>query len=195
MREYVVLGILWSLFCLFHSLLASLWVKRKAMQRLKKNFIYYRLFYTIFAFITFSIVIAYQANVTPILLFKSTTFSNITGAFICLTGLLVMGICIRKYFMSLSGLKSLYLQEDASATLMISGIHTIVRHPLYLGTFLAIWGYFIFLPYASTLIANTIITVYTLIGIYWEEEKLVHQFGDSYITYKKNVPALIPFLK
>lgn len=195
MKDYVVLGILWSLFCLFHSLLASLWVKEKIEARLKKNFIYYRLFYTIFAFITFSIVVAYQANIPAYLLFQTTKLSIISGAIITLSGIIIMAICIRKYFMSLSGLKSLYLQEDASSKLMITGIHTYVRHPLYLGTFLAIWGFFIFYPSASTLIVNSIITVYTLIGIYWEEEKLVHQFGDSYRTYQKNVPALIPFLK
>jgi methanethiol S-methyltransferase len=54
---------------------------------------------------------------------------------------------------------------------------------------------FLLLPYLSLLIANSIITVYTLIGIGLEEKKLVNEFGESYSNYQASVPKLIPFLK
>jgi protein-S-isoprenylcysteine O-methyltransferase Ste14 len=102
-----------------------------------------------------------------------------------------MLVCIRKYFVSLSGLKSLY-QEEPAAELMITGIHRYMRHPLYSGTFLAIWGLWVLWPSASLLIANAVITIYTLLAIRLEEEKLVAEFGDQYRLYQQKVPKLIP---
>ncbi len=95
--------------------------------------------------------------------------------------------------MSLSGLKSLYLNDEQAANqLQVSGIHRFVRHPLYSGTFLAIWGLWLLVPQLSLLVANIIITAYTLLAIGWEEKKLEAEFGDSYRLYKQQVPKLIP---
>ena len=68
----------------------------------------------------------------------------------------------------------------------------IVRHPLYFGTFVFIWGFFIVLPYLSLLICNLVVTIYTLIGIRFEEAKLEKEFGESYKQYKAQVPMIIP---
>jgi len=35
--------------------------------------------------------------------------------------------------------------------------------------------------------------LYTLIGIHFEERKLVEEFGQSYISYSRQVPKIIPF--
>jgi protein-S-isoprenylcysteine O-methyltransferase Ste14 len=110
---------------------------------------------------------------------------------VSVTGLLIMGICIKKYFLSLSGLKSLF-QEKPAHELMIGGIHRYVRHPLYLGTFLAIWGGFLVYPVLSFFISNVVITLYTLTGITFEEKKLVAEFGPAYETYRQQVPKLLP---
>jgi protein-S-isoprenylcysteine O-methyltransferase Ste14 len=42
------------------------------------------------------------------------------------------------------------------------------------------------------LITDFIITVYTLLAIRLEEEKLVAEFGDQYRRYQRSVPKLIP---
>ena len=76
---------------------------------------------------------------------------------------------------------------------MISDIHKLVRHPLYLGTFTFIWGLWLLFPTLSLLIANFIITVYTLIGIRFEEKKLVELFGENYTRYQQSVPKILPF--
>lgn len=116
----------------------------------------------------------------------------IPGSIIAIAGITVMGICIRKYFAHLSGIRSLYMIEKNQNELMITGIHKYVRHPLYAGTFLFIWGLWLFLPLLSLLITNMIITIYTLLGIKWEEQKLEAEFGASYKQYKQQVPKLIP---
>ena len=47
-------------------------------------------------------------------------------------------------------------------------------------------------PSLSNLISCSCITVYTIIGIYFEEKKLVKDFGESYIQYRDETPMLIP---
>jgi protein-S-isoprenylcysteine O-methyltransferase Ste14 len=132
--------------------------------------------------------------VPVIALYSSKGVVFATGIVLGFFGLALMLVCIKKYFIGLSGLLSL-VQKNASQDLIITGVHKYVRHPLYLGTFAFIWGLFLVLPYWSLLIADTVITIYTLIGIKWEEDKLVSEFGESYKLYQKKVPMIIPFTK
>ena len=105
-----------------------------------------------------------------------------------------MLICIKKYFISLSGLKSL-IREEYSNELMITGVHKYVRHPLYTGTFAFLWGLFLIFPNWNLFVSNVIITAYTLIGIKLEEEKLIKEFGEQYRVYRQQVPMLFPLLR
>ena len=75
---------------------------------------------------------------------------------------------------------------------MITGVHRIVRHPLYAGTFIFIWGLLIVYPYLSLFITDAIITIYTLIGLKFEEKKMEREFGDAYKSYQQSVPMIIP---
>lgn len=67
-----------------------------------------------------------------------------------------------------------------------------VRHPLYTGTFLVVWGLFLKDATLKTLIMAICLTIYTLIGIYFEEKKLISSFGDDYLAYRRRVPMLFP---
>lgn len=194
MEQHVLLGLLWAIYCLLHSLFASVSFKQKAKGWLANYHKYYRVYYTIFAFVTFAAILYYQIQLPSPLLLVPTTVTYVIGAVVSLSGLGIMFICIKKYFLSLSGLKSL-ITEKPTHTLMISGIHKYVRHPLYLGTFIFIWGLLLVLPHLSLLISNIIITGYTLYGISLEEEKLILEFGQDYKNYKQEVPMLIPLWK
>ncbi len=103
-----------------------------------------------------------------------------------------MGICIKKYFYELSGLKALS-EDHAENTLQTGGLHSFVRHPLYFGTLAFIWGLLIVMPYYSNLIAAGIITTYVWLGVFLEEKKLLKEYGDAYTEYKNTVPKLLPF--
>ncbi len=102
-----------------------------------------------------------------------------------------MMISIYKYFRFLSGIRSLYHKEQL-AVLRTDGIHKYVRHPLYSGTLLFIWGLFLVFPFLSNFISVSIITVYVIAGISLEENKLLVEFGESYKLYREEVPMLIP---
>ncbi len=170
-------------------------LKKKLSQRSPRLFTYYRLFYTLFAFATFAAVVGYQVFLDSPLLYTSNRFLDGAGWAVAGAGIVIMFICIKKYFLSLSGLKSLFANAIVANELRIDGIHRYVRHPLYLGTFLAIWGAWIVYPFLSLLLSNTIITVYTLFGIVLEEKKLVMEFGQDYRNYRQRVPALLPRFK
>jgi protein-S-isoprenylcysteine O-methyltransferase Ste14 len=177
-----------------HSLLASIGIKNKLRKSLGRSFKYYRFFYTLLSFILLAGLLYYQLDIETIKLYQPSISVLLIGMTLGLSGLSLMLICIKKYFMSLSGLLSL-VKENVSSHLLITGIHRYVRHPLYLGTFAFIWGLFLVMPYLSLLIANSIITLYTLIGINLEETKLITEFGENYKLYQRSVPKLLPFLK
>jgi protein-S-isoprenylcysteine O-methyltransferase Ste14 len=191
--NHIILAMLWIIYCILHSLLASNRMKKKVQRRMK-NYKWYRLWYTLFAFVSLILLLYYQIKMPTLRLFEFNSFIFIAGIVLSFLGGMLMLVCIRKYFMNLSGLRSLVM-ENFSNELQITGVHKYVRHPLYLGTFAFIWGLFLLLPYLSLFIANTVITVYTLIGMELEEKKLMIEFGDSYEQYRKTVPKLIPFLK
>lgn len=70
--------------------------------------------------------------------------------------------------------------------------YKIIRHPIYLGFFMILFG----TPKMTMthLCLALGFTVYIYIGIYFEEKDLINYFGDTYRSYKKRVPKLIPFL-
>jgi len=151
----------------------------------------YRLYYTLFAFVGFAAIIYYLLIIPSYRIFQTNIFTMIIGGDATIAGGLIVLICIGKYFFQLSGLRSL-MEERKSNELMITGIHKYVRHPLYTGTFIFIWGLWILIPSASLMISNIIITVYTIIGIRFEEKKLVGEFGEAYKNYQQEVPMIIP---
>lgn len=190
---HLVLIFLWLVYCFLHSLLADKAVKTKLEGFLNIPAGQYRIAYNIFALISLIALLLYQFSISTVLLFRFPIITFVIAPVFILTGVVIMIICIKKYFSQLSGLGQ--AQQDINPVLETNGIHRFVRHPLYLGTFIFLVGLFFYKPFFSNFIAVVIIIVYTIIGIRFEERKLTTLFGDAYTKYKKNVPMLIPFLK
>jgi len=132
---------------------------------------------------------------TPrLLLWDQTPYFQIPGIILIISGSIIMGITIRKYFSTTKNINDLIYDKNVPE-LFEKGLHSYVRHPLYLGTFLLIWGFFLIFPYGSLLITNVIITLYTLLGTVYEEKKLMRVFGEKYARYKKEVPMIFPKLR
>ena len=189
--SHFILACGWIAYCMLHSILAATSVKKFPRRWMGGHSRFYRLYYSIFSFIGLMGLFYLMLTMSSPQIFVTSSATTIAGIFILTTGALIMAICIGKYFFQLSGLKSL-VREGSSNELMITGIHKYVRHPLYTGTFIFIWGLLVAIPLLSVLITNIIITIYTLIGIRFEEMKLEKEFGASYKLYKQTTPMLIP---
>lgn len=70
-------------------------------------------------------------------------------------------------------------------------IYRFVRHPIQTGIFIGMWA----APTMSSshLMFASLMTVYILVGLYFEERDLVRQFGERYRRYQREVPRLLPW--
>lgn len=192
--SYLWLALGWIGYGAIHSVLAS--IKCKEFFERKTPFIarHYRLLYILIALITLVIMAILFWETPRLLLWNSTFISQIPGILLIICGCIIMGITVRKYFSTVKNLDAL-IYDNTIPVLFEKGIHKYVRHPLYLGTFLVVWGFFLIFPYGSLLITNVIITLYTLLGIVYEEKKLELVFGEKYKRYKQEVPMIFPKLR
>lgn len=110
--------------------------------------------------------------------------------------MLAGGIVIRVW-----AIRTLGKQFTATVTLtnnhqfISSGPYKLVRHPSYLGAFMAIVGCPVFLnaPLA-TLLSFIFMTIAYVIRITVEEKMLIAYFGKSYEKYKHKTKMIIPFI-
>ena len=189
--NHLLLIFFWILYYAVHSILASTSVKVFFKKKLQEYFRYYRLSYSIFATITLGWLLYFQYSFESLILIKPFPIKYFATLFLILPGIIIMFISIKKYFMLLSGIRSIFTPVPASE-LKINGIHRFVRHPLYSGTILFVWGLFFVFPFLNNLIAAVLLTLYVLIGIVFEEKKLKNEFGKNYEEYISKVPVLIP---
>jgi len=89
----------------------------------------------------------------------------------------------------------LYLRAKPYTTLRFGtpGPYRLVRHPLYVGWLFAFWSTPT-MTYAH-LLFSLATTAYILLAIQFEERDLTREHGDTYETYRRSVPMLIPFAR
>ncbi|MEK7245723.1 MAG: isoprenylcysteine carboxylmethyltransferase family protein [Pseudomonadota bacterium] len=79
---------------------------------------------------------------------------------------------------------------DDEEPLRLAGFHRYVRHPIYAGAFLLLWGRVEDeLSLATALWAS----LYFWIGSRYEEKRLRARFGEAYARYRNAVPAFVPW--
>lgn len=189
-----MLAVYWVLYVSIHSIMASLWFKKIVQQLTGKYFKAYRLFYSCAAAILLIAVVVYQYSHVTYILFHAATFIKLCATLTTVFGLYIVTASVKRYFFRLSGIQVIVKGKLANIP-QTQGPNAYVRHPLYAGTLLLLWSLFILFPLLNNLIACTIITVYTFIGIHLEEKKLEIEYGDHYKTYRSKTPMIIPNLK
>lgn len=82
--------------------------------------------------------------------------------------------------------------ERHQQRLVITGIRQYVRHPIYLGHLLEMFGWSI----GTGLLVCWALTAFAMatgaVMIRMEEKELIERFGGDYREYQKHVPAIIP---
>jgi protein-S-isoprenylcysteine O-methyltransferase Ste14 len=191
---YVLQALLWLAYGALHSILADNGVKQFFERKLGSGYRYYRLTYNLLAFVLLAGILAYQFTLPVHSLWTFDWRIDVAGNVLKYGGLLIVLTAISGYnFKEFSGLAFSPRNACAgSGTLKTDGLLRYVRHPIYSGTILFIWGLFLSDSLLRTLVMAAGVTLYTLIGIYFEERKLVVEFGEAYLDYRRRVPMLFP---
>jgi protein-S-isoprenylcysteine O-methyltransferase Ste14 len=181
----MILLIALALWGVVHSILASNFAKD-----MLGGASFYRLGYNIFAAISFVPILYLMATLPDKAIYQvPAPWSTLMRGGQLLAVLMLFIAFLQTDSLSFVGLRQLF-ETTGSSQLVTRGLYRVVRHPLYTFGLLFIW-------LSPTVSQNSLTvyigaTLYTLIGAYFEERKLLREFGDSYAEYKKKTPMLIP---
>jgi protein-S-isoprenylcysteine O-methyltransferase Ste14 len=196
LSSFLIILLAVALYGLVHSLLASLELKAWANQRFGEYAVRgYRLFYNLFAVISLFPVLALVALLPDRTLYRIPfpwALLTLAGQGLALAalalGLLQTGAAS---FLGIDGLFQPTPRRESA--MVVGGLYRWVRHPLYTAGLAFIW--LIPVMTANLLALNIGLTVYILVGIYFEERKLLREYGSAYAEYQRRTPMLVPGLK
>lgn len=189
---WLILAIL--LWGVVHSITASLGFKESLRRVLGNGFMrLYRLLYNLFSVISFIPILYLMVVLPDESLYQAPSPLN----YVMLAGqgisavLLVVAV-LQTDTLSFVGLRQVF-EEERPGKLVKSGFYRFMRHPLYTFGLLTLW-----LSPSVTInrfVVYLSLTVYILVGAYFEERKLLREFGQEYADYKSVTPMLIPGLR
>jgi protein-S-isoprenylcysteine O-methyltransferase Ste14 len=190
-QPYITLILLWIIFGIVHSGLASGIVTRAATRIMGKVAKYYRAIASLVVFITLLILIHYHFAAIDTILFRPHWIEKIIAAILVLSGVVIMVIYTWNYLISFSGLGVVFGIE-VTAELQQTGLFAYVRHPMFAGAVVFIWGVFLGYPYMNNLVTAICLTIYSFIAVFFAERRLELLYGDMYKQYQRKVPVLFP---
>lgn len=177
-----------------HSFIASFGFKDFLRRTLGDGFMkFYRLLYNVFAVVSVAPVLYLAARLPNRELYQiPSPWSYLMLAGQGLSALFLLVAVLQTDVLSFIGLRQLF-DEEKAGKLVVSGLYRVVRHPLYTFSLLVLW----LSPKVSlnSFIMYVSFTVYILIGIIFEERKLLREFGEEYARYRTVTPMLLPGLK
>jgi methanethiol S-methyltransferase len=180
-----------ALWGILHSLLASLGFKNFIRRALGARFMkLYRLLYNILAVVSAVPVLYLMVSLPDQMLYRIPapwSYWMRAGQVLSLVFLFVA--VLQTDLLSFAGWRQL-VEEEKPGSLVTSGLYGSVRHPLYTFSLLILW----LSPSMSinTFVIYAALTIYVLIGIIFEERKLMREFGKDYADYKSGTPMLFP---
>ncbi len=183
----MILLIALAIWGIVHSILASNFAKDMI-----GNANFYRLGYNVFAAISFVPILYLMKTLPDQMVYQvPAPWSVVMFGGQIFAVLMLTTAFLQTDPLSFVGLRQLF-ETEKSGQLVTRGLYRVVRHPLYTFGLLFVW-------LTSTVTLNSLTvyigaTIYTLAGAYFEERKLLREFGASYVEYKKKTPMLIPGL-
>jgi len=192
---YILLVILWMIWCTLHSALISLPVTEWLRRRIPNNFRYYRIFYNLFAVVSLLPVLFYGSSVrgAPVVAWQG--LGRIVPVVLWIVGLFFFAAGGLRYdFLQFLGLRQIRNENACSVltddcSLDTSGVLSMVRHPWYSGGILIVWAR----PLdVAAIWTNLVICGYFVVGAMLEERKLKVLFGRQYEDYQRRVSMFLP---
>ncbi len=200
---WLILAVL--LWGFLHSLLASIKVRALIRRRLgAQTARFYRVAYNLLAGLSFLPVLVIAAVMPDRRLYAVPlpwSVLMVFGEFLAVVMLVVAFrqtdiwefLGLRQLMEAASGDKPEGPLETSQGHLVTSGVYRHVRHPLYTAGPVFIW--LVPVMTVNILLINIALTVYIVVGAYFEERKLRGEFGQEYSDYAAVTPMFIPFLK
>lgn len=191
---HILYALAWLSFGFGHTLLAGVGIKARLAPALGP---WYRIAFNGFAALHLAAVWLFGAwlfgGSAP---FPLPVWAHAVLYGIALLGLVILLLAARDYdlgrFCGITQVRNHRrgVDEPEDEPLHIGGFHSYVRHPLYAGLYLVLWG----LAQDPFGLATAVwASAYLAIGTWFEERRLIALYGDAYRRYRAQVPALIPW--
>lgn len=191
--DLIYISLALALWGWIHTLTASLAFKEKAARLFGRGFMrLYRLLYNGFALLTFLPVMALAAMPPHRVLYAvPAPWNFVMGAGQGVAAFLALLAVLQTDALHFAGLRQIFV-EDGKGNLVTGGLYKIVRHPIYTFSLLFLW----LAPVMTdkTLVFYIGVSLYFIVGAYFEERKLLREFGGEYADYMKSTPMLAPGL-
>lgn len=194
-RQHVILFFAWVAWCALHSGLVSVQSAGYVERRFPGLSRFYRVLFNAASLATLVPLMLYTAAAGGATVFRWPGW--LQGARWALLGgsLLLFLAGARRYDMlRFLGVRQLAADVGRGGLTAAGGIDRrgilgLVRHPWYLAGMMLVWARDLTLP---DLVVNMVVTCYFVLGAYWEERKLVREFGQAYVYYQQEVSMLVP---
>jgi protein-S-isoprenylcysteine O-methyltransferase Ste14 len=187
-----------ALYAVLHSWLASQgmkdWTRRTLGPATDR---WYRLAYNVVGGVTFLPLLVMLALLPDQVLYTLSPpwlWLSLLGQLLAVAGILY-GLWLTNVWHFLGLCQLLDLPDDGridcKPPLVVAGMYRWVRHPLYFWGLVLIW-------LTPQMTVNRValfgaLSVYLYVGTFFEERRLVAEFGDDYRAYQRQVPRLIPW--
>jgi protein-S-isoprenylcysteine O-methyltransferase Ste14 len=189
----VAASVLWAL---VHSLLASHGAKA-VIRRISGPIAFdrlYRFSYNFFSVASFFPIVLMLFSYPDVALYTiPAPWVYLTAVVQGLAGVMAIATLVQTDPFEFLGLKQLTESSEARAGVLVTdGWYGLIRHPLYVDAFVLLW----LIPdmTVNRLALCIVLTLYLVIGAYFEERKLLRDYGPAYAEYKARVPMFIPRL-
>ena len=197
--RYLQIVFLWTAYCALHSYLISTGFTNLLVRSLKKYYAFYRTFYVLFSLALLIPLMNYTGQLDPEIIITDGVALNLIRKLLAAGSLAMFLWAFFFNYDSLSffGIRQILNFGKQKTTTPVedikrNGLLGIMRHPMYFSLIVYLWCQTYKLV---DIVVNAVLTIYVIVGTILEEKKLVLEFGDTYVKYKKEVPMLIPFIK
>lgn len=190
----LIYALAWASFGLGHSVLARERIKTPLAPILGP---YYRISYNVLASVHIVAVWLVGAWVfADISSFSPPGFVRAGQDVLYLAGIVVFLLALGQYDLGLlSGITQIRgtrsgKEPAGEEPIHTGGLHAYVRHPIYAGAYLLLWGNARDEFGLATAVWGSI---YLAIGTMFEERHLLTLYGTDYQSYRRKVPAILPW--
>jgi protein-S-isoprenylcysteine O-methyltransferase Ste14 len=195
--DYLLLVLLWGVYCAVHSALISISVTRWFKTVLADRYSFYRLFFNVFSLITLTPLVIYshsaRFNSDPFFAWRG--YGGIVRYSLVGLGMVLVVAGARHYsmlqFLGINQIRKASARGamTGSGDLDKTGVLGLVRHPWYVAVFILLWTSDL---NAAAITVNLVLSAYLIVGTLLEERKLLIEFGEEYRRYQERVSMFIP---